>query len=77
MTIVECIKLKESVKSYFVKEEIKYEVKIVPKNTKEFKKFIEDYRINTKIKAQSYTLKNEFEVIGLWTDGVSILKSNL
>lgn len=77
MTIEESIKLKESINPYFVKERIKYVVKIVPKNTKDLKNFIEDYRLNTKIKAQSYTLKNEFEVVGLWTDGVSILKSKI
>lgn len=77
MTFEKATKLKKSVHSHFVNSNIKYNVKIVPKNTKDYKKFIEDYRMNTKIKAQSYTSKNEFEVIGLWTDGINILKCNL
>ncbi|TKS57207.1 hypothetical protein [Mesohalobacter halotolerans] len=69
------IKLKKT-QSKIIKNGIKYETKITPVDENELFKFIEHYRINKNIEPLKYS-SGKFQILGLWTDGVNVLKTNI
>jgi hypothetical protein len=79
MNFIEAKKLKHKHGESFTKENLLYKVTIVPENEIDFKEFVTDFR-HSDFNDESvlkYSKNSKFKVVGLWRDGVNVIKENL
>lgn len=79
MYFIEAKELKNKYGESFTKGNLSYKVTIVPENEKDFKEFAMDFR-SSNFNDESvlkYSKNSKFKVVGLWRDGVNVIKENL
>lgn len=79
MTLKEAQERKSTIGDSFTHEGIEYKVTIVPKREKDFEDFISSYLdVTDKLElAKGCSVNQEYNIYGMWTDGINILKKNV
>lgn len=80
MTFQEAIELKEKLGTNRVTQDnLNMKVYVTPADPDDFLRYITDYRGGnfTDESSKKYSLKGEFKLCGLWTDGVNVINKDL
>ncbi|MCK0158215.1 hypothetical protein MWU65_13555 [Cellulophaga sp. F20128] len=79
MTLEEAQKRKEIIGDTIIDKDIEYRVTIIPERGKDFEDFINSYLdVSDKLElAKGCSVNQEFNLCGLWTDGINILKTKV
>ncbi|MEW7292123.1 hypothetical protein [Aquimarina sp. 2304DJ70-9] len=79
MTLEEAQKRKDVIGETITENRIEYKVTIVPEREKDFEDFIHSYTGSSdKLElAKGSSVNQQFKLVGLWSDGASILKTKI